>query len=315
MGKRKLNEAYADIDIALDYNESLEEVFDYYSYTYPELTFEVLTMESIFTGWPEVRVSGNRKNLMLFLLDYFAGEDEEFISNFIEESKNLTENKRKRYKVVVGYHEYLIYDGKTFIGSINGPEIDDEIVELADAAIGEVWTTGSQKFADWYVNDYLELDEVYFTLGESKKLNEEFMVGTEIYDGSSLQDYAYANAWSGARDRLEDIDAYEDGWDYLFELLDDTEEVMSETYLNDFLWFDALDILEAHFGSDEDRLYTYLFPALTEEDREELDNYDLEVFATHENGAVEVLGTKRDLKHYASEYLDYVLVEGYLEEY
>lgn len=235
MRKRKLNEAYADIELFIALDESLEEVFDYYSYTYPELTFEVLTMESIFTGWPEVRVSGNRKNLMLFLLDYFAGEDEEFISNFIE---------------------------------------------------------------------------------ESKKLNEEFHIGVEIYDVDGLRGWAHDNCGSGARDRLEDFDSMDGAWDALYEYLDALYggRHIDGAELNDFLWFEAEDYLkELGVGVKK---YIYTFPLLSEEEETYAEiGYDLEVEDYLEDGQVQLVGTKEKLMAFAQEVLAYELVDEYLEEY
>jgi hypothetical protein len=61
--------------------------------------------------------------------------------------------------------------------------------------------------------------------------------------------------------------------------------------------------------------YIYLFPELTYEDKEQLDNYNLillgkNIFKDEINSVVK--GTKADLERFAKEYLDYELHPDYL---
>lgn len=74
-------------------------------------------------------------------------------------------------------------------------------------------------------------------------------VYTEIYDGEDLARYLRTNSWSGAKDRIDSYD-----WNslisecnrYLSENdYDDLE--LSETELNDVVWFD-----DNYFNNEED---------------------------------------------------------------
>lgn len=64
----------------------------------------------------------------------------------------------------------------------------------------------------------------------------------------------------------------------------------------------------------EDKMI-YLFPELTDKDKEELKNYNLEYLGDNyfeEELSNVVRGTEKDLKRYAKEYLDYILHPSYL---
>ena len=59
-------------------------------------------------------------------------------------------------------------------------------------------------------------------------------------------------AWSGALKVLNAIKEHEQGSEIL-EMMDDLinmSEDVTETWLNDFLWFDAVDIIMEHFEID-----------------------------------------------------------------
>lgn len=62
----------------------------------------------------------------------------------------------------------------------------------------------------------------------------------------------YDNSWSGARDTLEDIIKAEKEEEFM-ELLDEyfgTEEELTDTELNDFIWFER-DTIYENLGLDE----------------------------------------------------------------
>lgn len=62
----------------------------------------------------------------------------------------------------------------------------------------------------------------------------------------------YDNSWSGARDTLEDIIKAEKEEEFM-ELLDEyfgTEEELTDTKLNDFIWFER-DTIYENLGLDE----------------------------------------------------------------
>lgn len=54
------------------------------------------------------------------------------------------------------------------------------------------------------------------------------------------------NAWSGGAQRLDELKKHADAYAYIADLLDDltSETAMSETDVNDFLWFELDDVLE-----------------------------------------------------------------------
>lgn len=69
---------------------------------------------------------------------------------------------------------------------------------------------------------------------------------------NSLYDFSF---WGGARNQFNFI--IEEGGieavDYLEELLSDSEETLTETDINDFIWFEAYDILvEEGFIEEEE---------------------------------------------------------------
>ena len=83
-------------------------------------------------------------------------------------------------------------------------------------------------------------------------------------EAESIDDFEW---WSGAKDRIDEIralpeEAQQEFWDHVEEVLGEQEEGVSETELNDFVWFDCDDFIE-------ELKSTYSAPDTDEEEDEE----------------------------------------------
>lgn len=79
----------------------------------------------------------------------------------------------------------------------------------------------------------------------------QYLVDTELYQ---------FDAWSGAKARLDDLVQHKDAYDYIESYLEEwcamREEPMTETEINDFLWFESDNLLKQNGFLDENYNWT-----------------------------------------------------------
>lgn len=76
------------------------------------------------------------------------------------------------------------------------------------------------------------------------------MIEYIINEQCDLCDFEF---WSGAKETAELINKHsrcEEIWDFLEDYINDSSQDITDTFINDFIWFDACDAIREYLGID-----------------------------------------------------------------